>query len=83
MIRDHRYSDTKKLIETKSLTEFSHIFTYVPKTVLGQELKKNSTRMGYLINHPDEFTYKEIKRISKLFEIPPSEIIRLFDKDFE
>lgn len=82
MIRDHRYSDARRLIETRSLTEFSHIFTYLPKTVLAQELKKNPSRMGYLIDHPDEMTYGEIKKISELFEVPCSEIIRLFDKDF-
>ena len=82
MHKDVRYNSVRDLIKTKSITEFSKIFETLPKSVLARALRKNTNRMDNLIERPEELSYKDIKAISLLMEVPCSMIIQLFDKDF-
>jgi hypothetical protein len=82
MYTDERYKLVKDLIEAKSITEFEQIFTPLPKSVLAKDLGRNTSRMNTLIEHPEQLTYENIRKISSLVKVPCSVIIRLFDKDF-
>ena len=82
MYIDDRYMVVKYLIETKRITSFAQIFTSLPKSILARDLRKNPGRMDDIIEHPEELSYRELKKISTLMGVPCSEVIRLFDKDF-
>ena len=82
MHKDVRYKLVKDLIEAKSITEFEQIFVPLRKSVLARALGKNTGRMDDLIEHPEQLSYEEIRKISLLVEVPCSVIIRLFDKEF-
>jgi hypothetical protein len=82
MHMDVRYRNVRDLIKAKSITEFGQIFDSIPKSVLARALRKNTSRMDKLIEHPEELSYKDIKTISSLLDVPCSVLIQLFDKDF-
>ena len=69
MIKDERYIGVKKLIESGHITEFSQMFTYLPKTVMAHDLGTNNNRMTRLIDHAEQFTLEELSRISKLMDV--------------
>lgn len=82
MNKDDRYKAIRSLIETNEITTFAEIIPYLTKSVLAKALRKNFGRMDHFIEHPEEFSYKEIQQISQLMAVPVSTIIRLIDKNF-
>ena len=82
MKKDERYEVVKDMIESGRITEFKHIFKYMPKTVMAHDLSTNTTRMTRLIDNVQEFTLEELYEISKLIEIDHLTIFRLLDKQF-
>jgi plasmid maintenance system antidote protein VapI len=69
MTKDERYIGVKKLIESGHITEFKQIFTYLPKTVMAQDLGTNNNRMTKLIERTQDFTLEELNRIGDLIDI--------------
>ncbi len=69
MTKDERYIGVKKLIESGHITEFKQIFTYLPKTVMAQDLGTNNNRMTRLIERTEMFTLEELNRIGDLIDI--------------
>lgn len=69
MTKDERYIGVKKLIESGHITEFKQIFTYLPKTVMAQDLGTNNNRMTKLIERTELFTLEELNRIGDLIDI--------------
>lgn len=69
MTKDERYIGVKKLIESGHITEFKQIFTYLPKTVMAQDLGTNNNRMTKLIERTEMFTLEELNRIGDLIDI--------------
>jgi hypothetical protein len=82
MHKDVRYKTVRDLINTRSITAFEQIFDTLPKSVLARSLRKNTSRIDDIIEHPEELRYKDIKAISLLLDVPCSSIIQLFDHDF-
>jgi hypothetical protein len=74
---DKRYESIKFMIETGHITEFSQIFHYIPKSLLGKYLHTNNPRMTRLVTNVDDLTVHEIYRISKLFNVDFSKIIHI------
>lgn len=82
MKKDERYEVVKDMIESGRITEFKHIFKYMPKTVMAHDLSTNTTRMTRLIDNVEEFTLEEMYEISNLVEIDHLTIFKLMDKQF-
>lgn len=68
MTKDERYEGVKKLIESGHITEFKQIFTYLPKTVMAQDLGTNNNRMTRLIERTELLTLQELSRIGELID---------------
>ncbi|HEY8893872.1 MAG TPA: hypothetical protein VIM79_03625 [Niastella sp.] len=77
MAKDPRYGTVKVLIEGGYVHTFRDMFQHLPKSVLGFSMGINNTRITRLIDHPDQFTIKEIDRIAALLDIDPWKIIKL------
>ena len=80
MKKDERYEVVKDMIESGRVTEFRHIFKYMPKTVMAHDLSTNTTRMTRLIDNVQEFTLEEVYEISNLVEVDHLVIFKLMDK---
>jgi len=82
MKKDERYEVVKDMIESGRITEFKHIFKYMPKTVMAHDLSTNTTRMTRLIDNVEEFTLEEVYEISALIEVDRLVIFKILDKQF-
>jgi hypothetical protein len=82
MKKDERYEVVKDMIESGRITEFKHIFKYMPKTVMAHDLSTNTTRMTRLIDNVQEFTLEEVYEISHLVEVDHFVVFKLMDKQF-
>lgn len=84
MYKDKRYAMLKDAIESGKVTEFTHIFDYVPKTTIRKDVKRTGERITKLIERPAEITLDEAYRISKLIGVKVDDIINLaYKKYFE
>jgi hypothetical protein len=82
MEKDHRYMTVKVMIETKHVTEFRQIFDHIPKSVVARNLGTNNNRMTRMITHVEQFTIKEVYKISELIEIDFREVLNLVATQF-
>ena len=70
------------MISTGGITEFKEIFTYVPKSVMAQDLGTNNNRMTRLIQHVGQFSINDVYKISSLLEIDFTEVITLIKNQY-
>lgn len=69
MGKDRRYNTVKLLIEAGHITEFSHIFDHIPRSVVANDLGTNYNRLVRLINHTEHFTLEELLTLSNFFDV--------------
>jgi len=69
MVKDLRYETVKFLIEGGKIQAFSQIFNYLPKTVMGRDLRTSSARMTKLISNPEHFSISDILLVANLIGV--------------
>jgi hypothetical protein len=77
MGKDRRYNTVKLLIEAGHITEFSHIFDHIPKSVVANDLGTNYNRLARLIMHTEHFTLEELVTLSNFFDVDSKTIVDL------
>jgi hypothetical protein len=82
MNKDYRYSIVKDYYEAGRITEFKQIFTYIPKSVVAEDIRTSTKRMTLLMEEPHTFKTEEVYLMSQLFEIPFEKFLMLTLKDF-
>jgi len=79
--RDSRYDFVKILIETGKITTIQDFFKYVPKTIVAKDLGKKIDRFTILINKVEGFTFDEVYRLAKIFEVEEIEMVKLIHEE--
>lgn len=77
MSRDNRYKTVKLLIESNIITEFNQIFTYIPKSVVSEDMGINYSRFVRQLQQVDLFRLKELIILSSFFEVDQKVFIDL------
>lgn len=77
MGKDRRYNTVKLLIEAGHITEFSHIFDHIPKSVVATDLGTNYNRLARLITHTEHFTLEELVTLSNFFDVDSKTMVDL------
>lgn len=71
------YETIKLLIQGDQLKSFDQIFKRIAPSVVYKDIGVNYNRFKRLLNHPDEFTMKELITFSSFIECDPKIIIDL------
>mgnify|MGYP003576361465 FL=1 len=77
MGKDRRYNTVKLLIEAGHITEFSHIFDHIPRSVVANDLGTNYNRLARLITHTEHFTLEELVTLSNFFDVDSKTMVDL------
>lgn len=80
---DQRYKAIKSLITSKSISALSEVFTILPFSVVRQDMNINYNTLRRRVQNGHTLTVKDIVSLASLFEVDPSEILRLAIKDTE
>jgi hypothetical protein len=83
MKKDERYEVVRELIDSGRISEFRHIFKYIPKTVVAHDLGTNTTRMTRLIENVEELTIEDLRMIGNLIEVSYHAILQLVIKQYD
>ena len=83
LMEDHRYHTVKPMLDQGRINKLMDIFTYVPKTVLAQDIGKNLKRLNELLDRLENFTIKDLIIIGNLCSLTRSEMLLLLDAEFE
>lgn len=83
MKKDERYEVVKELIDSGRISEFRHIFKYIPKTVIAHDLGTNTTRMTRLIENVEELTIEDLRMIGNLIDVSYHAILQLVIKQYD
>jgi len=77
MIKDYRYNVVRILFEQGEIKTFAQIFDYIPKTVVGSELRTNNNRITLLIKDPLRFKLVELIKIANIIGIDPDVLVMM------
>ena len=77
MSKDYRYNAVRALFEQGEIKTFAQIFDYIPKTVVGSELRTNNNRITLLIKDPLKFKLIELTKIANLIGIEPELLVMM------
>ena len=77
MGKDRRYNTVKLLIEAGHITEFSHIFDHIPRSVVANDLGTNYNRLARLIMHTEHFSLEELVTLSNFFDVDSKTMVDL------
>jgi hypothetical protein len=77
MIKDYRYNVVRVLFEQGEIKTFAQIFDYIPKTVVGSELRTNNNRITLLIKDPLKFKLIELTKIANMIGIEPELLVMM------
>ncbi len=77
MGKDRRYNTVKLLIEAGHITEFSHIFDHIPRSVVANDLGTNYNRLARLIMQTEHFTLEELVTLSNFFDVDSKTMVDL------
>ena len=71
------YETIKLLIQGGQVQSFSQIFNHIAPSVVYKDIGVNYNRFKRLLNHPDEFTMKELITLSSYIDCDAKIIIDL------
>lgn len=74
---DQRYKAIKSLINSKSITTLSEVFTIVPFSIVRQDMKINYNTLRRRVYSGHTLTVKDIVALASLFEVDPADILKL------
>jgi hypothetical protein len=78
--RDPRYRAVQSLIVHDQITTLSEIFSFLPKSVVSNDLGQNYATFLNRIAEPDGFTVGDIKKIAALIGIEEGKLFQLLLK---
>ena len=81
--QDHRYPTIKPMLDQGRIKKLTDIFTYIPKTVLAQDIGKNLKRLNELLDRLENFTIKDLLVIGNLCSLSRREMLLLLDAEFD
>ena len=81
--QDHRYLTIKPMLDQGAIKKLTDIFTYIPKTVLAQDMGKNLKRLNGLLGRLENFTIKDLLVMGNLCNLSRREMLLLLDAEFE
>ena len=81
--QDHRYPTIKPMLDQGRIKKLTDIFTYIPKTVLAQDIGKNLKRLNDLLERLENFTVKDLFVIGNLCSLSRREMFLLLDAEFD
>lgn len=76
-MKDQRYYAIKSLIETKRIHSLQLVFEIIPLSVVRVDMKANYSTLRKRVYNGDTLTLKDFRLMGELFEVDPSEILRL------
>ena len=81
MIKDNRYNIARIFIEKGEIKTIAQIFDYIPKSVVRNELRTNTTRFTRLIHDPLEFKLIELSKIARAIGIETKVLVNMALQD--
>ena len=81
--QDHRYPTIKPMLDQGRIKKLTDIFTYIPKTILAQDIGKNLKRLNELLDRLENLTVKDLLAIGNLCSLSRREMLLLLDAEFD
>lgn len=75
--KDQRYKAIKSLIESKGILGLKDVFTIIPMSAVKQDMKINYNTLRRRVSEGDLLTVRDIKAMASLFEVDPTDVLRL------
>jgi hypothetical protein len=76
--RDSRYDLVQPMVERDKIAKLSHIFLFIPKTRVAQDIGIDLAKMNHILQAPELITGMYLFAIAELCGIDEEEILRLF-----
>ncbi|MBS1604422.1 MAG: hypothetical protein JST42_17285, partial [Bacteroidetes bacterium] len=80
-MRDARYKLVRFRFNEGKIKKFSDIIDLVPKSIIADDLGKKKERFNQLIEHPEEFTVKELSLIGRFCGLTLPEMFQTIEED--
>jgi hypothetical protein len=81
--KQFKYKDVKMMFEEGKIKSLEDIFIYVHKSTVAQDLGKKRDTLNRLINHPDRFTFRDIRSLAELCGLTLTEMLTLIKTQLE
>ena len=82
MSKDVRYNVVKQIIQSGLIEELSDIFKYIPKTIVANDLEKDTGRTYVFFEKMEQLTLRDIYRLAQLIEVDAPVIFNLIDRQY-
>jgi hypothetical protein len=82
-LKDQRYYAIKSLIETKRINGLIEVFKIIPLSVVRVDMKANYSTLRKRVYNGDTLTLKDFRLMADLFEVAPTDVVRLALLDVE
>jgi len=79
-MRDARYKLVRFRFNEGKIKQFSDIIDLVPKSIIADDLGKKKERFTQLIEHPEEFTVKELTLIGRFCALTLPEMFQTIEE---
>jgi len=80
-MRDARYKLVRFRFNEGKIKKFGDITLLVPKSIIAADLGKKKERFTQLIDHPEEFTVKELSLIGRFCALTLPEMFQIIEED--
>jgi hypothetical protein len=80
---DNRYHTIKPMLDQGRIKKLTDIFSFLPKTVLAENMGKNLKRLNELIDRLENFTIKDLLLIGNLCSLSRQEMLALLEAEFD
>lgn len=77
MAKDPRYERAKILLNAGNIKSFAELFDVIPMSIVAKDIGKHNMRFAAMIENRDRFTIKELRKLARLFEMEPLELIAI------
>jgi len=82
MIRDERYNGIKSMVADGTISYFTDIFKYIPKTIVAKDLGKKVDRFTESMNQVKLFSVGDLFAIAELCKITEGQILKLIENEY-
>lgn len=82
-VKDERFDNVNAVFRAGNIRSLEDIFKYVPKSLVGPQLKMKQERLSRLIFKVGKFEVRDVLLIGSLFRLTKKETFRLIVKSYE